>query len=198
MPHCKEPPPKLTITADDVLRSQMALPLRERLIFRLAVCEGMRAGEIVGLKVGDVCEGIIHVDRRSYAGRIDTPKSRRSRRIIPATATTRALIAQWTELLIDQTPTAWLFPSETGATPLLYTNVLRRSIRPSLKEIGLAHATFQVLRRSWVTMFSSAEKDPAIRTQLAGHAVDVHENEYRQPDHAVLRKATRKLEKQPQ
>jgi hypothetical protein len=46
MPLCKEAPPKRTITADDVLRSQMVLPIRERLIFRLPVCEGMRPGEI--------------------------------------------------------------------------------------------------------------------------------------------------------
>ena len=100
MPLCKEARPKRTITADDVLRSQMALQIRERLIFRLAVCEGMRPGEITGLRIGDFHQdGAFHISRRVYAGRIDTPKSRRSRRVIPATATTRALLAQWLELL---------------------------------------------------------------------------------------------------
>jgi integrase len=114
MPRCKEAPPKRTITADDVLRSQMVLPIRDRLIFRLAVCEGMRPGEIVGLQVGDFHEnGTIHVNRRSYAGRIDTPKSRRSRRVIPATGTTKVLMQQWVELLKDQRSEAWMFPSET-------------------------------------------------------------------------------------
>lgn len=199
MPLCKEAPPKRTITADDVLRSQMVLPIRERLMFRLAVCEGMRPGEIVGLQIGDFHQdGAFHISRRSYAGQIDTPKSRRSRRIIPATATTRALLTQWLELLRNQVPEGWLFPSETGLTPVLYTNVLRRSIRPALKKIGLGHATFQVLRRTWVTEFSAAEKDPAIRAQIAGHTVDVHENEYRQPDAVALRKAMKKLEKRLQ
>jgi integrase len=69
MPLCKEAPPKRTITADDVLRSQMVLPIRERLIFRLPVCEGMRPGEIVGLQVGDFHEdGAFHIRRRNYAG----------------------------------------------------------------------------------------------------------------------------------
>jgi hypothetical protein len=62
----------------------------------------------------------------------------------------------------------------------------------------LGHATFQVLRRTWVTEFSAAEKDPAIRAQLAGHTVDVHENEYRQPDPVALRKVMKKLEKRLQ
>ena len=84
---------------------------------------------------------------------------------------------------------ARLFPSETGLTPVWYTNVFDRSILPALDKIGLAYATFQVLRRTWVIEFSAAEKDPAIRAQLTGHTVDVHENEYRQPDPGILRKA---------
>lgn len=91
-PHCKDAAPKRTLTADDVLRAQMVLPLRERLIFRLAVCEGMRPGEIVALQVGDLRDGIFYVYRRVFCGKIDTPKSRRSRRVVPATATTLALI----------------------------------------------------------------------------------------------------------
>ena len=75
MPVCKKAPPKQTITADDVLRSQMVLPIRERLIFRLAVCEGMRPGEIVGLQVGDLRDGIFHISRRVYNGKIDTPRA---------------------------------------------------------------------------------------------------------------------------
>jgi hypothetical protein len=74
---------------------------------------------------------------------------------------------------------ARLFPSETGLTPVWYTNVFDRSIRPALDKIGLAYATFEVLRRTWVIEFSAAEKDLAIRAQLAGYTVDVHENEYR-------------------
>lgn len=138
MPLCKDAPPKQTITADDVLRSQMVLPIRERLIFRLAVREGMRPGEIVGMQVGDFHQdGTLHVRRRNYAGQLDTPKSRRSRRVVPATAATRALMTQWLDLLTNHSPDAWLFPSETGLTPLWYTNVLRRSIRLALKKIGL-------------------------------------------------------------
>jgi integrase len=102
MPRCKDAPQKRTITADDVLRSQMVLPIRERLIFRLAVCEGMRPGEIVALQVGDLRDGIFHINRRAYSGRIDTPKSKRSRRVVPATATTLALFEQWRELLLNQ------------------------------------------------------------------------------------------------
>jgi integrase len=91
-----------------------------------------------------------------------------------------------------------LFPSEAGKTPLSYSNAYRRRIQPALRQVGLGDVDFQVLRRTWVTEFSEAEKDPNVRAQLAGHSVDVHENEYRQAQPAVLKRAMRKFEKRLQ
>jgi integrase len=108
------------------------------------------------------------------------------------------VIDQWRDLLTDQRPGAWLFPSEAGATPISYSNVYRRNIQPALAKVKLVHVNFLILRRTWVTEFSQAEKDSAVRSQLAGHSVDVHENEYRQPDPVALRKAIKKLEKRLQ
>jgi integrase len=39
----------------------------------------MRPSEIVGLQVSDFHEGTIHVERKIYRGKVDVPKSRRSR-----------------------------------------------------------------------------------------------------------------------
>jgi integrase len=198
-PKCQGAIDKRTITVEDINRGQMVLEIRERLIFRLAVCEGMRPGEILGLQVGDLQQdGMFHIERRIYRGRVDSPKSRWSRRPIPPTGTTRRLLAQWIELLQDQSPSAWLFPSEAGKTPLSYSNAYRRRIQPALRQVGLGDVDFQVLRRTWVTEFSEAEKDPNVRAQLAGHSVDVHENEYRQAQPAVLKRAMRKFEKRLQ
>lgn len=197
-PNCKAAGEKRTITVEAMRRGQMVLDIRERLIFRLAVCEGMRPGEIVGLQVGDFHGGMIHIERRIYRGKVDTPKSWRSRRRIPPTEATRLLLAQWLELLQDQRAGAWLFASEAGASPLSYSNVYRRRIQPALAKVGLGNVNFQVLRRTWVTEFSEAEKDPNVRAQLAGHSVDVHENEYRQPQAAVLKRAMRKMDKRLQ
>ncbi len=88
-PTCKSFGEKRTITVDNMRRAQMVLDIRERLIFRLAVCEGLRPGEIVGLQVGDFHNGMIHVERRIYRGKVDVPKSRRSRRLIPPTESTQ-------------------------------------------------------------------------------------------------------------
>jgi integrase len=198
-PKCKGTTDKRTISLESMQRAQMVLQIRERLIFRLAVCEGMRPGEIEGLQVGDLRQdGMIHVERRIYRGKVDSPKSRRSRRPIPPTAITRQLLNHWLELLTDSGPSAWLFPSETGHTAVRISNLFRRRIQPALDSIGLGDVNFQVLRRTWVTEFSEVEKDPNVRAQLAGHSVDVHENEYRQAQPAALRRAMRKLDKRLQ
>ncbi len=182
MPRCKKAPDKRVITMDDLKRAQMVLEPRERLIFRLAVCEPMRPGEIVALQLGDIQDGVVHVARRVYGGKIDTPKSLRSTRQIPLTKGTRALLAIYLDMTDETRPGAWLFPSETGVTPVAYSNVFQDRIRPVLEKIGLGHVNFQILRRTWVTEFSKREKDVGVRARLAGHTADVNENVYRQSD----------------
>ena len=46
-----EPREKRVMSFDDVRRARKALPIRERLLFRLATIEGMRPGEILGLRL---------------------------------------------------------------------------------------------------------------------------------------------------
>jgi len=195
MARCKPPAPKRTLDVEAIHRAQMALELRERLFFRLAVCEGMRPGEIAGLRLSDIREDGIHVERRVYRGLVDSPKSWRSRRVVPPTPGTRTLLKAWIELLRDRSPEAWLFPSEREATPMDPGNLWRRRIQPALKIAGVTGVNYQALRRTWVSQMAEAERDPKIRAQLAGHSVDVSENEYRQPDLERLEAAMRKLDR---
>jgi integrase len=194
-PRCQGAVDKRTIDIETILRGQMVLGVRERLIYCLAVRDGLRPGEIVGLKVGDIQNGLISIERRIYRGKEDTPKTKDSRRRTAPTDTTAAVLAQYFETLIDLRPEAWLFPSESGMTPISYPNVYRRCIQPALASVGLSHVNFQILRRSYVTEFSDAEEDPAVRAKMAGHSVDVHENEYRQLKPDILKRAAAKMEK---
>jgi integrase len=71
-----------------------ALPLRERLIFRLGVFEGMRPGGILGLQVQDVREHSVLVPRRVYRGDIDSQKTTRSKREVGSTEGTDLLLRE--------------------------------------------------------------------------------------------------------
>jgi integrase len=182
-PRCARSPDKTVMNLADSPRARMALAIRERLIFQLALYEGMRPGEIVGLQIGDIGGGAgdeIFVSRRVYAGKVDEPKTWRSRRPITLTPQTRALLHQYLVLKGDGDADAWLFPSETGKTPVDYRNVWQDRIRPALSKVGLGWLTFQILRRTWETEFDEGGTNPHTRAALAGHSVDVSENVYRQ------------------
>jgi hypothetical protein len=58
---------------------------RDRLVVRLASCEGLRPGEIVGLMVSDLVSDGIRIERRFYRRVLDTPKSARRVRVVPLT-----------------------------------------------------------------------------------------------------------------
>jgi integrase len=195
-PKCKPQAEKKTFPLDGFERAEMVLALRERLVFRLAICEGMRPGEIMGLQRRDYYDRTFHINRRIYRGIIDEPKGRRSRRKIPATPSTAAVMGQWLDLLPGR-PDCWLFPSETEKTPLSYSNLWRRRIKPALTAVGVS-TNYQILRRTWINAFKPDEKNANVRAQLAGHSLDVHSNVYEQPQPKELQRTMRKLDKRLQ
>ena len=71
-------PEREVMTLEEVKKACKALPLRERLIVKLAVLAGMRPGEIFGLRRGHVEETHASVRQRVYRGDIDTPKTVKS------------------------------------------------------------------------------------------------------------------------
>jgi len=130
-----EPREKRVFSFEDFGRVMKVLPLRERLIVRLATVEGMRPGEILGLQLRDLLDQSMRVRRRVYRGDVDSPKTGRTREAA-LSPITRSLLSEWTTLLADQRPEAWLFQSEKVTSPLMRDNVQRRFIQPKLLTIG--------------------------------------------------------------
>jgi integrase len=193
-PKCKPGREKLVMNAAQIRRALEVLPLRERLIFRFGVFEGMRPGEILGLQVQDVREHSVLVRRRVYRGNIDSPKTTRSKREVGLTEGTASLLSEWCELLPKRDAAVWLFPSENGKTPLERDNIWRRNIQPTLEKSKLDWASFQVLRRTYATLSREAGVDAKTRADQMGHHVDVSENEYAVTNLAAKIEAGRKLE----
>jgi len=197
-PVVKAAPVKQVMTADQVKLAEFCLEIRERLLLRLAAVEGLRPGEVVGLRLADVDGGVVHIRRRIYRGVVDTPKSKRGVRTVPLTEGTQRALVEYMTWLTDKAAGAWLFPSETGKTPLDYANVFRRRIRPALAKAGLGWVSFQVMRRTCATELGQCEPDAKIRADLLGHGVDVHENEYRQTPLEVRASTMRRMGKRIQ
>ena len=154
------------------------LDTRERLIAMLAVIGGMRTGEILALQWRHVFADRIEVVQRIYQRQIDTPKTMNSVRSVALSTGLRDAMRTWRETAIDLSPDAWVFPSETGRTPVQMENIFRRNFRPKLEPVGLEWATLLVMRRTHVSLMREMDVDPKLVADQLGHTLDVSLNVY--------------------
>jgi hypothetical protein len=88
-------PSRRVLSAEQVHQILDALDIREQLIVRLALFSGMRPGEILALQWKHVREDHLDVVHRLYRGRLDRPKSERSKRMVALPASTQQLMKAW-------------------------------------------------------------------------------------------------------
>ena len=117
---------------------------RHRLLFEFLASTGVRWSEVVALKWGDlVLDGDsprVKVRRALVRGRLKPPKSRHARRDVPLSA---ALVSALRERRGGRD--ALVFASRKG-TPLHYSNMRRRVLRPAIEEAGASFAGFHTFR----------------------------------------------------
>jgi len=154
------------------------LDTRERLIAMLAVVGGMRTGEIIGLQWQHVTAEHIDIVRRIYQRQLDSPKTRNSVRSVAMSVGLRGAMNAWRETAISTAPDAWVFPSETGLTPMQMENIWRRNFRPKLEPAGLEWATLLVMRRTHASLMRELDVDPKLVADQLGHNLDVSLNVY--------------------
>src|SRR5215813_5686645 len=82
---CSRPEHRI-MTVDEINRAFGVLELRERLIFKLAVFVGLRPGEIFGLRRTRLSENTADIQERVYRGKVDTPKTQKSIRVVALSA----------------------------------------------------------------------------------------------------------------
>lgn len=174
-PACRPERPRLVLSEPDIQIALGVLPLRERLMVRTAVFAGKRPGEILAVRVCDVQESIVNVERRVYRGKLDSPKGRegkRTSRTIALPPGTAADLQLRTERSVESEPGAFLFPSERG-TPLTRESVWRRNMLPRLTTVGLKWASFQVMRRTNASLSRKANIDDKVAADQRGHGLGV-------------------------
>ena len=190
---CPRPTSRI-MTIEEVRKLFGVLDTRERLIARLAVLSGMRPGEIFALKWKRLEATYADIQQRVYRGDIDTPKSTYSVRWAALSDGLLAAVRDWKALAIDDSPDAWVFPSEKLTTPIRKDNCWRRGFAPKLKAVGLEGVNFQVMRRTHSCLLKELDVDPQVRAEQMGHTVDVNENVYTKTSLERRREAVNKLE----
>lgn len=194
VPRDAKRPEHTVMNREEVQTCFAALDQRERLIVKFAVLAGLRPGEIFGLKWGHISETHADIRQRVYRGEVDSPKTSNSIRKAALAAGLIEEIRLWREISLDTTTDAWVFPSETGRTPLSRDNVWRRRIAPRLQGIGLGWVDFHVMRRTHATLMNELHDDPKLVADQLGHTVDVNQNVYTRASIARRKEAVDALE----
>jgi integrase len=172
-PRMPSKPSRRVLSAEQVQTMLTVLGVRDQLIVQLGLFCGMRPGEILALQWKHVAQDYVRVVQRLYRGKLDRPKSERSKRNVALSASTRQLIEQWRREQSPE-PEAWVFPSAKSSRPLERDNLWRWQIRPRLKTVGLEWASFQVMRRSHASLSREAGIDPKIVADQLGHGLGVN------------------------
>lgn len=166
------------LNAEQVQEILKLLGQREQLVVRLAIFAGMRPGEIIGLQWKHVKEDHVEVEQRIYRGRIDRPKTSRSKRLVALSPDTRTAFEHWKKTIYDNNADSWVFPSEKLTTPMGRDNLWRRAIEPQLTPAKLDWATFQVMRRTHASLSRKAGIDPKLVADQLGHGLGVNLDVY--------------------
>jgi integrase len=181
------------LAEEEVLEYLEVFDLREELISRLAIYEGMRPGEILALRWKAARHCALWVEQRVYKRVFDTPKNGKTREV-GLSDKTFALLKGWRDLAEDPGPEGFVFPSETLITPLSADNLWRRIMQPKLERIGLGWATFQVLRKTNASLSEKYGVDPKVASDQRGHGIGVSMEVYTSSDIEQKRAAVNKLE----
>jgi integrase len=132
------------------------------LVLFLAVT-GLRIGEAIAIKWSDFEGDVLHVQRRMYDGKVDTTKSRDSKRRIPIPA---ALLERMKTL---GTTGEWIFHAR-GGVPLNPGNSLKRYIRPVAKELNIELGGWHDFRHTVATSMLRAGHGAKVVSELLGHS----------------------------
>jgi len=106
-PPCKPEREKRVMSPEEIRVALGLLGPRERLIFRMAVFDGMRPGEILAIRIGNISGESVLIDQRAYKRNIDTPKDRKGKRTSRTVGLSTGTIAElrvWRMLLLKQGP----------------------------------------------------------------------------------------------
>jgi integrase len=170
-------PSRRVLTKEHVQTILNTLGLREKLVVQLALFSGMRPGEILALQWKHVADDHVHVEQRLYRGKLDRPKTERSKRKAALSKSTAQLMKEW-RLANSVELERWVFPSAISTEPIARDNMWRRVILPKLEPLKLDWATFQVMRRTHASLSRQAGIDPKLVADQLGHGLGVNLDVY--------------------
>ena len=187
--------PKWALTTAQAAALVTALPPLARTLVGLAILSGLRRGELFALRWKDIDERArsLTVREAIYDGTFSTPKTEAGSRQIPLSENAHQVMVEWKAQAKKIDPEALVFATQLG-TPISPNNVLRRSIFPACRQLGLPQATWLTFRRTYSSWSHDKGVPGKVVAQLMGHAnVDTTLNVYTQVLDGSVREAVQKV-----
>lgn len=176
----RAPRPEIQALDADQTRALLAAARGDSLeaLYAMAVATGIRLGELLGLRWGDIDleAAAVQVRRAAVEGRrggdvtFAEPKTSRSRRQVDLSAFTIAALRRHRDRLgATPHPSLLVFTSAEGL-PIRRSNLHRRSWKPLLLRAGLPDFRFHALRHTAATLALEAGVHPKIVQERLGHS----------------------------
>ena len=164
--------PVRALTPEELSRLLGETPDDWRIFIRFLACTGLRIGEAIALRWGDVDleRGRVRVRRRIYRGGVDAPKSAFGRREIPISRSlSEELAAQRSEAAFAADADA-VWATRVG-TPHKPENLFRRVLKPAAERAGVGWAGFHTLRHTCASMlFRQGASAKQVQVVLGHHS----------------------------
>jgi integrase len=184
------------LTIDEVHKLLGVLKSRDRLIVRMFLGLGLRAGELFALRRNDVKpDGWLMIDEAISeelrgANKSVEPKTTESMAAVWIPESLRSDIDQWVS---GMEPEALLFPSDAG-TPILPHNYLFRVLKPAAEAAGLKDVNHRVFRRTCGTLMQGTAGVKDIQAHLRHSSPDVTLRHYVKPIDESVKSAVEGLD----
>jgi len=179
------------LSGEEVTRLLEAAPgLKYRAALSVAYGAGLRASEVVSLKVGDI-------DSARMVIRVEQGKGRRDRYAMLSPSLLALLRAWWREANTQSKmlPGGWLFPGQNPVDPLSMRQ-LNRACHTAADEAGIAkRVSLHTLRHSFATHLLEQKVDIRVIQVLLGHQKLENTALYTQVATRTLREVTGPLER---
>lgn len=140
-----------------------------RLMFWLTAETGIRGGELCGLKVSDVKDGVLSIRRSSWRCQLQSPKTKAAHRQIKLSQQLSQRIADYVKNEWPTNEANLLFASRNGK-PLDNRNIVRDQLRPILDELKIPRAGLHAFRHGNATALDILQVPLRNRQDRFGHA----------------------------
>ena len=158
---------KPTFTPEEMTAIAHKADGQERILYSLLAGTGLRVGEAFGLELKHLSPDCrtITIEQSCWEGDLQTPKTKNAYRQVDLCIA----LADLLKAFIGGRQSGLVFTNRVGK-PLSQSKVLRRSLYPTLNEIGAEKAGFHAMRRFRTTWLRKQRAPEDLITFWLGHA----------------------------